>query len=161
MNWDAIGAIGEAIAAFGVIVTLLYLAIQIKEHTKETRLSATRELSRDWADGLHRVSSDEKEFDLYLRAIADYESLTGGDRIKAYWMFSSGLRQCELQYFHVTQGNFERKLHTGMEYRIKEVAQFPGIQLWWKDNKQQFSTEFIEYVEKISNIIGEEKSLSL
>ena len=41
MNWDAIGALYEAIGALAVVITLLYLAIQIKEQTKETRLTAT------------------------------------------------------------------------------------------------------------------------
>ena len=134
---------------------VLYLAIQIREQNKQSRLSATRELARDWAEGLNAVGSDEKGFDLYLRAISDYESLTGGDRIRAYWMLSSGIRQFETQYFHVTQGNFEKKLFAGMEYRIKEVAKFPGIRSWWALNKQQFSGEFIQYVEQISAIAGE------
>jgi hypothetical protein len=30
MNWDAVGAIGETIGAFAVVVTLAYLAIQIR-----------------------------------------------------------------------------------------------------------------------------------
>lgn len=155
MNWEAVGAVAESVAAFGVIITLLYLAIQIREQNKQSRLSATRELARDWADGLNSVGSDEKAFDLYLRAISDYETLTAGDRIRAYWMLSSAMRQFETQYFHVTQGNFEQKLFAGMEYRIKEVARFPGIRRWWVLNKQQFSDEFIKYVEAISDITNE------
>ena len=34
MNWEAIGAIGEIVGAFGVIVTLIYLALQIKQNSK-------------------------------------------------------------------------------------------------------------------------------
>jgi len=37
MNWDAIGAIGDAIGAAGVIVTLLYLAAQIKQSGENAR----------------------------------------------------------------------------------------------------------------------------
>ena len=34
MNWEAIGAIGEIVGAFGVIITLIYLALQIKQNSK-------------------------------------------------------------------------------------------------------------------------------
>ena len=34
MNWDAIGAIGEIVGAFGVMVTLIYLALQIRQNSK-------------------------------------------------------------------------------------------------------------------------------
>jgi hypothetical protein len=34
MNWEAIGAIGESLGAIGVITTLVYLAIQIRQNSK-------------------------------------------------------------------------------------------------------------------------------
>jgi hypothetical protein len=36
MNWEAIAAIGEDVGAFGVIVSLGYLAIQIRQNTRRT-----------------------------------------------------------------------------------------------------------------------------
>jgi hypothetical protein len=30
MNWDAMGAIGETLGSLGVLITLVYLAIQVK-----------------------------------------------------------------------------------------------------------------------------------
>ena len=36
MNWDAIGAIGELAGAIGVIITLVYLSLQIRSSTKAT-----------------------------------------------------------------------------------------------------------------------------
>ncbi len=42
MNWDAIGAIGEVVGAVGVIVSLLYLALQIRQNSNVVR-SATRQ----------------------------------------------------------------------------------------------------------------------
>ena len=37
MNWEAIGAIGEVLGAIGVIVTLAYLAVQIRQNTRDIR----------------------------------------------------------------------------------------------------------------------------
>ena len=33
MNWEALGSIGEIIAASGQIITLVYLVIQVKHNT--------------------------------------------------------------------------------------------------------------------------------
>ena len=41
MNWGAIGAIGEVIGAAGVILTLVYLAYQIKQNTIQLKQPAT------------------------------------------------------------------------------------------------------------------------
>jgi len=40
MNWEAIGAIGEVLGALGVIVTLVYLAFQIRQNTSALKLNA-------------------------------------------------------------------------------------------------------------------------
>ena len=37
MEWEAIGAIGEVGGAVGVIVTLIYLAGQLRQNTKALR----------------------------------------------------------------------------------------------------------------------------
>jgi len=52
MNWDAIGALSESVGAIVVVITLLYLATQIRAQTKESRLTATRELARDAGDAV-------------------------------------------------------------------------------------------------------------
>ena len=35
MNWDAIGAVGEVVGAAAVVVTLAYLAVQIRRNTRQ------------------------------------------------------------------------------------------------------------------------------
>ena len=40
MNWEAIGAVGEVLGAVGVIATLGYLAVQIRQNTRTVKSSA-------------------------------------------------------------------------------------------------------------------------
>ena len=40
MNWDAIGAIGDFVGGAAVIVTLAYLALQVRASTRESEASA-------------------------------------------------------------------------------------------------------------------------
>lgn len=37
MNWEALGAVAEPIGALGVIATLAYLAVQIRQNTRAVR----------------------------------------------------------------------------------------------------------------------------
>jgi len=41
MNWDAIGAVAEALGALAVVVTLLYLSTQIRQNSKVISLNET------------------------------------------------------------------------------------------------------------------------
>jgi hypothetical protein len=39
MNWDAVGALAELVGALGVVASLAYLAIQIRQSTAQSRLN--------------------------------------------------------------------------------------------------------------------------
>ena len=39
MNWDAVGAIAELLAAIGALAALIYLALQLRHNTEALRKS--------------------------------------------------------------------------------------------------------------------------
>ena len=58
MNWEAIGAIGEVLGALGVVLTLAYLAVQIRQNTRsmeEGRRLALAQTYQMRADGLQSM----------------------------------------------------------------------------------------------------------
>jgi hypothetical protein len=54
MNWDAIGAVAEGLGAVGVIVSLAYLASQIRQNTRSMRASTYQALS----DGIQQMNAN-------------------------------------------------------------------------------------------------------
>lgn len=38
MNWEAIGAVGESLGGVAVLVTLIYLAVQVRQNTAQQKL---------------------------------------------------------------------------------------------------------------------------
>jgi hypothetical protein len=47
MSWDAVAAIAEAVGALGIVVTLAYLAQQIRQNTAGMRLAARQALTHE------------------------------------------------------------------------------------------------------------------
>jgi hypothetical protein len=48
MNWEMLSAIGQVVAAIGVIPSLIYLAVQIREQNKERRRAGINILTAQW-----------------------------------------------------------------------------------------------------------------
>ncbi|PLW69037.1 hypothetical protein C0039_10495 [Pseudohalioglobus lutimaris] len=67
MNWDAISAIGEIIGAAAVVISLLFLAVQIRDQNKEARLLAMHNMSRELRDAT-RTFANEDITDIFVRA---------------------------------------------------------------------------------------------
>ena len=87
MNWDAIGAVGEIIGAIAVVVSLMYLAIQIRTSSKLAKAqmfqSAAAEQSRV-ADG---VTNDPQNFEVWLKMYSG-EKLTTPEHVRASFILS-------------------------------------------------------------------------
>ncbi len=61
MTWEMLSAIGQLVAAVGVIPSLVYLAIQIREQNKERRRAGVNVLTAQWGD-LVRSAQDSADF---------------------------------------------------------------------------------------------------
>ena len=57
MNWDAIGAIGEIIGAIAVVLSLIYLSVQVKKQSEESKIA-----------GMHNIAVGFRE--LYIALIS-------------------------------------------------------------------------------------------
>jgi hypothetical protein len=50
VNWDAIGTIAELVGAVAVVVTLIYLAAEIRQSITSARVAARLEMTRQYSD---------------------------------------------------------------------------------------------------------------
>jgi hypothetical protein len=70
MNWDAIGAVGEVGGAIGVIITLVYLAGQLRQNTRALRSASYahwNEVSSSFTDFVARYSGELSEMESFTR----------------------------------------------------------------------------------------------
>ena len=68
MNWDAIGAIGELVGALVVVVTIVYLAAQIRQNTIATKLSTSSTYQKAYSDVELTIASNPELADLLRRS---------------------------------------------------------------------------------------------
>ncbi len=73
MNWDAIGAVAEALGAAGVIASLLYLAIQVRASTRASAVEAKLQSTRLLGETMDVVIHSPELADIYGRGLADLE----------------------------------------------------------------------------------------
>lgn len=82
MNWEAIGAIGEIVGALAVFLTLIYLAIQIRQNTKAVHASAIDSANSQISKICELVFADKEVANLYRRGNEDPASLDEDDAVR-------------------------------------------------------------------------------
>ena len=75
MDWDAIGAIGEIVGAAAVIATLIYLATQVRQSSRNMHNATSWAITQALADLNARISSDGEFAELWLRGCRNVEIL--------------------------------------------------------------------------------------
>ena len=86
MNWDVIGAIAELLGAIGVLLTLLYLAAQIRQNTRSNTISAEVQCLKLLTDWVGRISENDEKQRLYDLAAEDAESMTPEESRRYLWL---------------------------------------------------------------------------
>jgi len=149
MNWDVISAVSEVVAAIAVIASVIYLATQIKHQTAESKLAATRDLSAKRVEGMQFMLGDEALSEIYLRAIHDYESLKGVDRIRASMVFHITMRNAEQDFIHMGTGHADDPYLESVDHVLSRTTSFPGFRQWWKTTGEGFNKAFQTHINEL------------
>lgn len=147
MNWEAIGAVGEVLGAAGVIVSLLYLAVQIRGDARSKRAAAVHDQSNAYRDFLQMIASDAELADIYHRGLQDFGSLEAGDLVRFTSALGSLFRVFDEAYFQWKEGHLDDPVWHGFEAPMADMMAYPGVRDWWATREHWYSEPFRELIE--------------
>ena len=149
MNWEAIGAVGEILGAGAVFVSLIYLAIQIRQNTQSVRNSTHLGNTDLWSQLLLRIS-DNNQVQAYARGLGGDEDLDGFE-------FAQFMMQCrvlflglENQFYQYCNGSFDETTYQSYKRNVSEdVLVYPGFLAYWDMKKHQYTPDFVEHIDAL------------
>jgi hypothetical protein len=146
MNWDALAAAAETIGAIAVIVTIGYLAVQIRQNTNAVRNSAAQQLLEGIAELNQFLGSDPQITDLWWRGTSNPDSLSEQEWNRFIHIASTMIRRMELMFLNHRQGLMDPQLWEGMANNMERWFSTPGMQRWFSEFGAVVHAEFREYV---------------
>jgi len=149
MNWEMLAAFGQLAAVFVGIPSLIYLAIQIREQTKERRQSAVNVLTAQWGD-LTCALHDSAEFSaIFLRGVQSFTDLDPVSKLRFSAFFNRFLNYFEAMYFSHCDGILTASSWDKVERAMSDLIAYPGIQQWWETRRHWHTEEFGRVVDAI------------
>jgi len=142
VNWEAISAIGQIVGAFAVVISLIYLAREIRSNAHAARLASMDTLNR-W---LGELVVHPHLGELYYRGIRDFESLEGGDLVRFTALINQLFYIYEEMYYQQLDGHLDPRVWRETEAAMRDVNAYPGVQAWWRSRSHWFSEEFAKQV---------------
>ena len=148
MNWDAIAAAGELLAALAVLVSILYLARQIRQSAAATVSDVNQGIAQSFQGINELLASSPDLADIMVRGAASRSALSPAEAMR----FDSLLTN----FFNIIENQRRQESTTGLltHERDQELTTvlhkrlvIPGVLEWWVENTDDFSAEFVRWVE--------------
>lgn len=147
MNWDAFGAVAEFGGAIAVVVSLVYLAVQVRQNTRAIQGQTTHAVTERQQAELHWSHEIASTF---VKSIETPRELTSAEAWSlSEWMTSAiVMRQNEYRQFRL--GLLERDVWQQSERVILMLLSSSWCRNWWNVvGHEQVSPELAAHIDSL------------
>ena len=149
MNWEMLAAIGQLAAVFVGIPSLIYLAVQIREQTKERRQAAVNALTVQWGDLTCALHDSAELSTIFLHGVQSFADLDPVSKLRFSAFFNRLINVFEGMYLSHADGTLMGSSWDKIERTMSDFIAYRGVQDWWKTRKHWHTEEFGRVVDAI------------
>jgi hypothetical protein len=154
-NWDAISAISQLVGSFGVVLSVLYLAVQVHQSTRVARVAmqdaaatALREVTKPF------MENPELE-GIWRIGLEDIGALSVEERARFFHATYQFLKAFETIHSHYVYGLMDKQLWDGWLGLLRHYIAAPGIASYWTLRPELFSERFRIFVNSLERPVDQ------
>jgi hypothetical protein len=149
MTLEQLGILSEIVSAIAIIITLIYLSIQIRDSARASKSAAVTDATTAMQAFYLELGSNPATAKLFLDGLTNPENLSREAQYQHLMMLHSfflGIQRC---FFLAQVGTLDVGLRDSIGTALHAASHLPGMHLYWRQRKGYFQPEFIEWVEGI------------
>lgn len=160
MNWNALGAVAELVGALGVVASLAYLAVQIRQNTQHidfnTRAirASTFQSFSDTFGHFEDILLENRDLgQAWVKGLDDEEELDSSEWILFNNLAHKFFRMYEVLFLQYEAGLVERSLFESAHRFPDQLLVRQGLRAYWSRRQGRYAEEFVEYIsEKLRSL---------
>ena len=144
-----LASIAEIIGAVAIVISLIYVGVQVTDSTRAVRSASASETSAALSSWYIQLGTNQQASEVFRAGISSPESLSQ-DELFQYIMQVHGLfLEYQAAYHLAQEGTLGVALQEAMSNTILGVRDQSGFLLYWGQRRALFKTDFREYVERL------------
>ena len=147
MTISELGSIGEFVSSIAILITLAYLAIQIRENTKTNRVAARQHFADQITSFYDDFVRDSELRNLHRRGL-DVVELDKDEQERFEILLSKSFVFMSSQHYQHHIGAMDEETWQEAKFYMNWYATRPGVWRWWPNNKAVFSPSFQTYMDR-------------
>jgi hypothetical protein len=148
----------QLIGGIGVIASLIYVAIQIRNNARAVRAATYLQISHTQTSALYNMASNVDLAELIVRGGSDFAALKGLDRARFRFHAMFVLTFNQNIFFQHKIGMLTGSDWDSFKYDLVSYFDMGGARAAWPTYKRRFNKEFQVHVDRIIEKIEIEKA---
>ncbi len=146
---EALANLGEVIGAIAVVISLIYLAVQVRQNTRAQHIENSSRILDRTAAMQAALSRDPAMSALFSKGVSDPQQLTPRERIQFTWAMYEFFGALEFMFFAARENSIPDEIWQRWSSAAAWWLSFPGVQAWWKVRPIPFANSFTSYIESL------------
>ena len=147
--------IAEVIGAFAVVVSLVYVGVQVNDSNSAVRSASVNDANVAVQEWYMQIGSDMQTSRLFYGALMSDEALTNEDEFQFIMMFHGVFLAFQNSYLMSEEGTIDSELVDGLTGAILAVKDTPGMKRYWRQRRATLHPRFVRYVDELLKQDGE------
>lgn len=147
MDWSIVGAMAEAVGAVAVVISLVYLASQIRHNTESVRLQTFQTII-DRTAAMNSRTSSEYVAGVLARGRESYLGLSDAERLTFDYCMHERLlaHESALALGHLLKPSIRDVVHENLHGYFR----YAGVREWWAhEEREAIAQDFEDEVERL------------
>lgn len=149
MDLDSLAKLGEFVGGVFVVVTLLYLAYQVRQNTKSLRIENYARVLERMSTVQSRVASDPELNHVFTVGAEDPARLTRSERVRFSWALYEVFGAAEFMYHQSLEKALPPAVWQRWEASMRWWLSHPGMRAWWAAKPAPFTADFEAYARRL------------
>lgn len=149
MSFSDLASLGSFISGIGVLISLVYLGLQIHQNTRAVRLQINQGITENWLSLGGLVTANARVFAAGISADEKaFAALSDEDKFVFLSTIFGFFKHFENMYLQCQEGFVPRATWDAWAHQMFMYWNMPGVQRWWKSRRLTFSPEFRRFIEE-------------
>ena len=147
MKLQDLASIAEILGGVAVIVSLIYVGVQVNDNTSAIRSAAASDATTTMQSWYVEMGSNRQASDVWFNAMTSAEPLPPGDEFQFMMSMHVAILGMQNSYLLAKEGTLDAEFREAVTTAIVAVKDLPGMSRFWTQRREFFHTGFAEYVD--------------
>ncbi len=145
MTLEQYGSLAEIIGLALVVVTLIFLSIQMRQNTRAIQLNTSHSVTEELQEMFSLLASDQGLSEIFVQA-AQTDELSDANRVRYNTFLSNVVRVYENAFLQKRQNVLDEAHWAGMTRMMIDITAMPAFSFYWADRMHWFSEDFQQHM---------------